>query len=138
MASVAAETADSDERQFHTGQPVWVFEPDGSERPGEYLGEGQEARSLPGPPKALIIFVDVPGVVSKSSVCGCEHARKEAHVSPCRRVRQPRHELRRREPALTAVRPDFSLAAPAAVNAEFLLSPIRAVTGVGTEAEYVR
>ena len=62
MASVAAETADSDERQFHTGQPVWVIEPDGSERPGEYLGEGEESGALPGPPKALIIFIDAPGV----------------------------------------------------------------------------
>lgn len=49
------------ERQFHTGQPVWVIEPDGSRRPGEYLGEGEESRALPGPPKALIIFIDAPG-----------------------------------------------------------------------------
>jgi hypothetical protein len=54
--------ANSTEGQFHTGQPVWVIEPDGSERPGEYLGEGQESRSLPGPPKALIILIDAPGV----------------------------------------------------------------------------
>jgi hypothetical protein len=61
LASVAAEMADSADRHFHTGQPVWVIEPDGSERPGEYLGEGQESGSLPGPPKALIIFIDAPG-----------------------------------------------------------------------------
>lgn len=54
--------ADSADRHFHTGQPVWVIEPDGSERPGEYLGAGQESGSLPGPPKALIIFIDAPGV----------------------------------------------------------------------------
>ena len=53
--------ADSADRHFHTGQPVWVVEPDGSERPGEYVGEGQESGSLPGPPKALIIFIDAPG-----------------------------------------------------------------------------
>ena len=32
---------DRDDSQFHTGQPVWVMEPDGSQRPGEYVGEGQ-------------------------------------------------------------------------------------------------
>jgi hypothetical protein len=58
---VPAEMADSADRHFHTGQPVWVIEPDGSERPGEYLGEGQESGSLPGPPKAVIIFIDAPG-----------------------------------------------------------------------------
>lgn len=59
---VAAEMADCADRHFHTGQPVWVVEPDGSERPGEYLGEGEECGSLPGPRKALVIFIDAPGV----------------------------------------------------------------------------
>jgi hypothetical protein len=62
LTSMAAEMADSADRHFHTGEPVWVIEPDGSERPGEYLGEGQESWSLPGPPKALIVFIDAPGV----------------------------------------------------------------------------
>lgn len=62
LASVAADMAESAERQFHTGQAVWVIEPDGSQRPGEYLGEGQESRSLSGPPRALIIFIDAPGL----------------------------------------------------------------------------
>ena len=61
LASVAAEMADSTDRHFCTGQPVWVIESDGSERPGEYLGEGQEPGSLPGPRKVLVIFIDAPG-----------------------------------------------------------------------------
>src|SRR5205807_9881248 len=51
---------ESGDSLFHTGQPVWVMEPDGSSRPGEYIGEGETAEGLLGPPEALVIYVDRP------------------------------------------------------------------------------
>src|SRR5436309_5284338 len=52
---------DSGASQFHTGQPVWVIEPDGSRRPCEYLGQGERPGGLQGSPEALVIYVDRPG-----------------------------------------------------------------------------
>src|SRR5436305_5571258 len=59
-AAVASQQpmTDRDDSQFHTGQPVWVMEPDGSQRPGEYVGERQRSG---GPPQALVVYLDRPG-----------------------------------------------------------------------------
>jgi len=44
--------------QFHKGQPVWVMQPDGGQRAGEYVGEGETSAWFGGPPTVIIIFPD--------------------------------------------------------------------------------
>jgi hypothetical protein len=42
---------------FDVGQPVWVVQRDGSERPAEYVGQGPDEFDAG---KAFVIFVDAP------------------------------------------------------------------------------
>jgi hypothetical protein len=44
--------------QFHKGQPVWVIEPDGSQRPADYVGEGETSAWFGGPPTVLVVYLD--------------------------------------------------------------------------------
>jgi hypothetical protein len=44
---------------FHRGQPVWVLEPDGSQRPAEYVGEGETAAWFGGPPVVYVVYADI-------------------------------------------------------------------------------
>lgn len=46
---------------FHTGQPVWVIEPDESQRPAEYIGEGSPGGASGGERQAFVIYVDSAG-----------------------------------------------------------------------------
>jgi hypothetical protein len=41
---------------FHRGQPVWVIEPDGSQRAAEYVGEAETSAWFGGPPRVIVIF----------------------------------------------------------------------------------
>ena len=43
---------------FHKGQPVWVVEPDGSQRAAEYVGEGETSAWFGGPPTVIVVFPD--------------------------------------------------------------------------------
>ncbi len=43
---------------FHKGQPVWVIEPDGSQRAAEYVGEGETSAWFGGPPTVIVVFPD--------------------------------------------------------------------------------
>jgi hypothetical protein len=43
---------------FHRGQPVWVIEPDGSQRAAEYVGEAETSAWFGGPPRVIVIFPD--------------------------------------------------------------------------------
>jgi hypothetical protein len=43
---------------FHKGQPVWVIEPDGSQRAAEYVGEGETSAWFGGSPTVIVIFPD--------------------------------------------------------------------------------
>jgi hypothetical protein len=43
---------------FHQGQPVWVIEPDGSQRAAEYVGEGELSAWFGGPPAVLVVYLD--------------------------------------------------------------------------------
>lgn len=49
---------DIGDSQFHKGQPVWVIEEDGSQRPAEYVGEGETSAWFGGPPQVLVVYVD--------------------------------------------------------------------------------
>jgi hypothetical protein len=44
--------------KFHKGQPVWVIEPDGSERAAEYVGEGELSAWFGGSPSVFVVYVD--------------------------------------------------------------------------------
>jgi hypothetical protein len=44
--------------QFHKGQPVWVIEPDGSQRAAEYVGEGELSAWFGGAPTVFVVFED--------------------------------------------------------------------------------
>ena len=41
--------------RFHKGQPIWVIEPDGSERAAEYVGEGETSAWFGGAPTVMIV-----------------------------------------------------------------------------------
>ena len=49
---------DIGDTEFHRGQPVWVIEPDGSQRAAEYVGEGETSAWLGGPPKVFVVYTD--------------------------------------------------------------------------------
>ncbi len=40
---------------FHKGQPVWVIDEDGSQRPGIYVGEGETSAWFGGPPQVIVV-----------------------------------------------------------------------------------
>ena len=44
--------------KFHKGQPVWVIEPDGSERAAEYVGEGELSAWFGGSPSVFVVYLD--------------------------------------------------------------------------------
>jgi hypothetical protein len=44
--------------QFHKGQPVWVIEPDGSQRPADFVGEGELSAWFGGSPRVLVVYLD--------------------------------------------------------------------------------
>ena len=44
--------------QFHRGQRVWVIEADGSQRPAEYVGEGELSAWFGGSPTVFVVFED--------------------------------------------------------------------------------
>src|SRR5947209_18637481 len=73
---------DSRGYQFHIGQPVWLMEPDGSRRPCEYVGEGERSGGSPGPPEALVIYVDGPG----HDVVAIERLRPREGMNPRARL----------------------------------------------------
>ena len=41
---------------FSEGQKVWVVQPDGSQRPGVYVGEAEQAVWFGGPPVAYVAY----------------------------------------------------------------------------------
>jgi hypothetical protein len=43
---------------FHRGDPVWVLEPDGSQRPAEYVGEAETTAWFGGPPRVIVVYPD--------------------------------------------------------------------------------
>jgi hypothetical protein len=44
--------------QFHKGQPIWVMGPDGSQRPAEFVGEGETSTWFGGPPTVIVVYED--------------------------------------------------------------------------------
>jgi hypothetical protein len=44
--------------QFNKGQPVWVIQPDGSQRAATFVGEGEMSAWLGGPPTVLVVYLD--------------------------------------------------------------------------------
>jgi hypothetical protein len=44
---------------FKEGQKVWVVQSDGSQRPGIYVGEAEQAVWFGGPPVAYVAYPDV-------------------------------------------------------------------------------
>ncbi|HET6870572.1 MAG TPA: hypothetical protein VFH80_31965 [Solirubrobacteraceae bacterium] len=44
--------------QFHKGEPVWVMEPDGSQRAAEFVGEGETSTWFGGPPSVIVVYLD--------------------------------------------------------------------------------
>ena len=49
---------DIGDSQFHKGQPIWVIEPDGSQRAAEYVGEGELSAWFGGTPTVFVVFED--------------------------------------------------------------------------------
>jgi hypothetical protein len=49
---------DIGDTQFHKGQPVWVIQHDGSQRPAEYVGEGELAAWFGGAPTVIVVYPD--------------------------------------------------------------------------------
>ncbi len=43
---------------FHKGQAIWVIQGDGSQRPAEYVGEGEMSAWFGGPPTVVVVFTD--------------------------------------------------------------------------------
>jgi hypothetical protein len=41
---------------FHRGDPVWVIEPDGSQRAAEYVGEAETSAWFGGPPRVIVVY----------------------------------------------------------------------------------
>jgi hypothetical protein len=50
--------SDIGDSEFHKGQPVWVIEPDGSQRAAEYVGEGELSAWFGGAPTVFVVFED--------------------------------------------------------------------------------
>jgi hypothetical protein len=43
---------------FHKGQPIWVMQGDGSQRPAEYVGEGEISAWFGGAPRVIVVYSD--------------------------------------------------------------------------------
>jgi hypothetical protein len=54
----AASVTDIGDSLFHRGQPVWVIQPDGSQRAAEYVGEGEMSAWFGGTPTVIVVFPD--------------------------------------------------------------------------------
>ncbi len=54
-ATIMTDIGDS---TFHRGQPVWVIEPDGSQRAAEYVGESETSAWFGGVPRVIVIYPD--------------------------------------------------------------------------------
>ncbi len=44
--------------RFHKGQHVWVVQADGTQRPAEYVGEGEMSAWFGGTPTVLVVYPD--------------------------------------------------------------------------------
>ncbi len=44
--------------RFHRGEHVWVVQPDGSQRPAEYVGEAEQSVWFGGPPRVIVAYPD--------------------------------------------------------------------------------
>jgi hypothetical protein len=44
--------------RFHKGQPVWVMEPDGSQRAADFVGEGELNAWFGGSPTVIVVYLD--------------------------------------------------------------------------------
>jgi hypothetical protein len=44
--------------QFSKGQPVWVMEPDGSQRAADFVGEGEMSAWFGGSPTVIVVYLD--------------------------------------------------------------------------------
>ena len=40
------------------GQPVWVIEPDGSQRAADFVGEGEMSAWFGGSPRVIVVYLD--------------------------------------------------------------------------------
>lgn len=49
---------DIGDSEFHKGQPVWVMEANGSQRPAEYVGEGELSAWFGGSPTVIVVYPD--------------------------------------------------------------------------------
>jgi hypothetical protein len=49
---------DIGDTEFHKGQPIWVIEPDGSQRAAEYVGEGELSAWFGGTPTVFVVYED--------------------------------------------------------------------------------
>jgi hypothetical protein len=66
---------DIGDTEFHKGQPIWVIEPDGSQRAAEYVGEGELSAWFGGTPTVFVVYedtrdgaqVEVDRVIARSS-----------------------------------------------------------------------
>jgi hypothetical protein len=50
--------SDIGDSMFHKGQPIWVMEPDGSQRAAEYVGEGELSAWFGGTPTVFVVYAD--------------------------------------------------------------------------------
>jgi len=50
--------ADIGDSLFHRGQNVWVVQPDGSQRPAEYVGQAEMSAWFGGPPQVIVVYPD--------------------------------------------------------------------------------
>lgn len=49
---------DIGDNQFHKGDPVWVLEPDGSQRAADYVGEAETSAWFGGSPQVFVVYLD--------------------------------------------------------------------------------
>ena len=52
---------DIGDSMFHRGDPVWVLEPDGSQRAAEYVGEAETSAWFGGPPQVIVVYPETEG-----------------------------------------------------------------------------
>jgi hypothetical protein len=66
----AVDMTDIGDGQFHKGEPVWVMEADGSQRPAEYIGVREVSAWFGGAPSVFVLYTDTrsAGVVEVDRV----------------------------------------------------------------------
>jgi len=74
---------------FHQGEPIWVMEADGSQRPAEYVGVREVSAWFGGAPSVFVLYTDTraPGVVEVDRVI--------PRAARARRLMQSRNTRRR-------------------------------------------